>query len=139
VKRVVVLPPAREEIRAAVRWYEAQRTGLGVELLAVIDEAFEKIAARPTASPLWRTDRRYRKRLVRRFPYTVFFEVDDEIVTIVAVAHQRCCVAELSGATARSCNFHGSPRDPWVPTSMARRRRRQQAARRRTANTGPPG
>lgn len=55
----------------------------------MIDEALEKNAARPEASPLWRFNHPYRKRIVRRFPYVVFFEITGDVVTIVAVAHQR--------------------------------------------------
>jgi len=86
---VKLLPPARAEVRAAMRWYEAREDGLGREFLLLLDEALRQLAARPSASPLWRSDRPYRKQLVRRFPYVVFFEVSEEAVTVVAVAHQR--------------------------------------------------
>ncbi len=69
-------------------WYESRRRGLGVEFVAVLDEAFERIAQRSEAGALWRSDRSYRKWIVRRFPYNVFYEVG-EAVTVVAVAHQR--------------------------------------------------
>ena len=89
MKRVKVLPPARAEVRAAMRWYEARRPGLGLELVAVVDESFRRIAENPEANPLWRSDRPYRKRLVRRFPYTVFFDFLGDTITVVAVAHQQ--------------------------------------------------
>jgi len=89
VSQVRVLPAAQREIRAAARWYEARHEGLGIEFVALVDEALAKIADRPRASPPWRADRPYRRRLVRRFPYAVFFVADDELVTVVAVAHQR--------------------------------------------------
>ncbi len=89
MKRIKLLSPARAEIRAAMRWYESRKKGLGVEFVAVLDEALQAIAAHPESAPLWRTDRPWRKWVVRRFPYLVFFDVGSDIVTVVAVAHQR--------------------------------------------------
>lgn len=89
MKRVKLLSPARAEIRAAMRWYESRQKGLGLEFVAVLDEALEAIAARPEAAPLWRPDRAWRKWVVRRFPYLVLFEVGPDFVTVIAVAHQR--------------------------------------------------
>jgi len=36
-----VLPEAEEELAEAARWYETKRVGLGVELVAIVDGAFE--------------------------------------------------------------------------------------------------
>jgi len=42
------------------------------------------------AWPVWRDDRAYRKRLLTRFPYVVFYElVGRDRVDVVAVAHAR--------------------------------------------------
>lgn len=89
MRRLKLLSAARAEIRAAMLWYESRQRGLGGELIAVIDEALEKIARQPEVAPRWRADRPYRKQAVRRFPYIIFFELDDDVITIVAVAHQR--------------------------------------------------
>ena len=72
-----------------MRWYEARQPGLGVEFVGVVDEALQRIVSRPEALPLWRPDRLYRKCLVRRFPYIVFFEYSGDTVTVVAIAHRR--------------------------------------------------
>ena len=37
--RILNLPEAEDELSAAVEWYESRRTGLGVELMAAVDEA----------------------------------------------------------------------------------------------------
>jgi len=72
-----------------MRWYESREKGLGVEFVALVDEAFRRIADSPERWPLWREGRPYRKKVVRRFPYTVFFTTDGESATVLAVAHQR--------------------------------------------------
>jgi hypothetical protein len=56
-----ILREAETELGAAAEWYEARRAGLGVELVAAIDAAFEEIVTTPLASPTWRDDRPFRK------------------------------------------------------------------------------
>ncbi len=88
--RLRVRPAAEAEIAAAARWYEAKREGLGTELVALLESAFERISDRPAAFPTWRDDRRYQRLVIDRFPYVVFFQViSDDEVAIVAVAHQK--------------------------------------------------
>jgi hypothetical protein len=47
VTRLRVAPEAEDELAAAAEWYEGRRAGLGVELVASIDGAFEEILAAP--------------------------------------------------------------------------------------------
>ena len=88
-KRVVLTRQARRELAAAARWYENEQEGLGAEFAEEIDAAIGRIAKKPTASPLWRADRRYRKGGVKRFPYIVFFVEHETHIRIVAIAHKR--------------------------------------------------
>lgn len=89
MKRVQIISAARAEMRAAVRWYESRRRGLGFEFVTIVDEDLKRIAALPEAAPLWRSNRPYRMWTVRRFPYAIFYEIRDEIVMVLAIAHQR--------------------------------------------------
>jgi toxin ParE1/3/4 len=84
-----VLPEAEQELAEAAVWYEGKRAGLGVELIAVLDRAFEDIVRSPLAYPAWRKDRPYRKITVARFPYVVFFQIDADAVEVIAVAHAK--------------------------------------------------
>ena len=84
-----VLPEAEEELAEAARWYETKRVGLGVELVAIVDGAFEKILDAPLLHPPWRRDRPYRRATLTRFPYVIFFRLDGEVVEVVAVAHAK--------------------------------------------------
>ena len=68
-RRLVVLPEAEEDIQEAMRWYERRWRGLGAELLGCVEHA------------------RYRRIVVRRFPYVVFIEVRVQDVEVVAAAH----------------------------------------------------
>jgi plasmid stabilization system protein ParE len=89
VRALRVLPEAEEELAEAAAWYEARRAGLGVALIAHVDRAFDEIQEGPHACALWRDDRSYRRKIVPRFPYVIFFRVVGEEVEVMAVAHAR--------------------------------------------------
>ncbi len=87
--RPLVSPEAEEELAEAAEWYEKRRAGLGLELVAVVDSALEAIAGAPLSHPLWRSDRPYRKKVLQRFPYVLFFSCEDNVVVVVAIAHAK--------------------------------------------------
>ena len=75
------------EYEQAVTWNEAQRSGLGEELAVEIDQAIARILPDPLSWEL--VERDCRRVPVKRFRYSVIFQVDqpaDEI-TIVALPH----------------------------------------------------
>jgi toxin ParE1/3/4 len=89
VRPLRVLAEAEEELAEAAAWYESKSFGLGVELVITVDRAFDEIREAPTSYALWRADRPYRRKLLKRFPYVVFFRVNDDAVEVVAVAHAK--------------------------------------------------
>jgi plasmid stabilization system protein ParE len=89
VRRLRIAPEAEEELGEAATWYEAKRPGLGVELVAMADRAFEEIAGDPFVCGLWREDRPYRRKVLTRFPYVIFFCVDADAIVVLAVAHAK--------------------------------------------------
>jgi plasmid stabilization system protein ParE len=48
---IVLRPAAQEEFDEAVDWYEQKSTGLGLEFLNRVAEAFDLISATPEAYP----------------------------------------------------------------------------------------
>jgi plasmid stabilization system protein ParE len=83
--RLVLAPEAEVDIAEAYNWYEGRRAGLGEEFLSSVDACFERIKRRPHMYPIVREN--YRRSLIRRFPYAVFYEQSEAIVTIYAVFH----------------------------------------------------
>ena len=85
---------AREEIEAAVAWYDSQtaKSTLGDELLDAVDDAFAKIGERPESfslAPEVPERLRARRIALGRFPYqVVFLEMEDHI-RVLAFAHAR--------------------------------------------------
>jgi toxin ParE1/3/4 len=88
VKPVVFHAEAEAELRAAIRFYEDQREGLGAEFQDEVEQATERIARMPQAfSPYGRDG--LRKYVLARFPYSIFYLELEECIWIAAVAHQR--------------------------------------------------
>jgi toxin ParE1/3/4 len=86
-RRIVVRPDAETELTAAAAWYEDKRPGLGDQFVTAVEAALAEIEESPETWPCWKRGHPYRKYVVRRFPYVVFYTVDDAAVTVVAVAH----------------------------------------------------
>ena len=83
---------ADEEYRAAGRWYEERRLGLGIEFFDAVDAALGQIVRLPEAGAPVRqlpSDLPVRRAPVKRFPYhVIYLELNGEI-RVLAVAHDR--------------------------------------------------
>jgi plasmid stabilization system protein ParE len=81
------------ELDEAARWYEEQREGLGLTLLAALDRAVESMRRWPRAgSPVEGVpdDLDVRRVPVLRFPYFIAYLItDDDVIVVLAVAHER--------------------------------------------------
>jgi len=77
---------ARLEFLDAVDFYESESPGLGADLLREMDVALRAVTENPSLGPkvLGET----RRKLVRRFPYSIFYRFDDGLY-VLAVAHQK--------------------------------------------------
>lgn len=82
---LVIAPEAELDITEAYTWYEGRRPGLGEEFLSSVDACFESIRRRPEMYPV--VHEAYRRSLIRRFPYAVFYDQVEAMVTIYAVFH----------------------------------------------------
>ena len=71
------------DVEAAFNWYEREEPGLGFEFLEELRAAYQRILD----SPLGYQDLRQgiRRALTRRFPYAVYFSIEENIIVIVAV------------------------------------------------------
>lgn len=92
--RVRVRLRARLDIERAAAWYGVESSGLAERFLGSVEGVFRALADSPA---------RYtevipgvRRALMPRFPYSVYFQMVDEDVVVLAVLHQR-----MSAATTR--------------------------------------
>lgn len=76
---------AESDVAEAYEWYEARAVGLGEQFLASLDAQLESIAGSPLLYQ--RVYEEFRRALVRRFPYTIFFEFTEDRVMVFAVFH----------------------------------------------------
>lgn len=70
----------------AVEWYEQRQGGLGADLLLELDALVERILQSPLQFP--RIKNNVRRALLHRFPYSVYFQVGEEMIDLIAVLHQ---------------------------------------------------
>ena len=82
---VIFRPEAEEELFAAYRWYEEKHAGLGEEFLRCVEAVVEQISRFPEGNAF--VHREIRRGLTRRFPYGVFYIVEDEKAVVLAVFH----------------------------------------------------
>jgi len=84
---VVLAPAAESDLEEAFHWYEGRDAAAANAFRIEAFEAIDQLAADPMR---WRTDATgNRRRLLKRFPYSIWFEVRAETVTVLAVAHHR--------------------------------------------------
>jgi plasmid stabilization system protein ParE len=82
---LIVAPEAEQDVADAYGWYEGRRPGLGEEFLSCVDACIQAILRAPDMYPA--VHESYRRALVRRFPYAIFYEHTGETVTIYSVFH----------------------------------------------------
>lgn len=78
---------AKVDIDLAVGWYERQRKGLGLEFLDCLELAVRDILENPEFYSVKYL--RYRSVLVRRFPFSVFYTIEQNVIVVHAVFDNR--------------------------------------------------
>ncbi|MBM4033157.1 MAG: type II toxin-antitoxin system RelE/ParE family toxin [Planctomycetes bacterium] len=82
---LVFAPETEADIAEAHAWYEGRRAGLGEEFLSCVDACIESIRRTPKLHATIHAG--YRRALIRRFPYAVFYEHTETTLTIYGVLH----------------------------------------------------
>ena len=78
-------PRAKEDLDAAVGYYENCRSGLGLEFAEEVSAAVARISEFPNA---WAAlSQNARRCLVNRFPYGVVYQIKSGTLRIIAVAN----------------------------------------------------
>jgi plasmid stabilization system protein ParE len=83
--QVSVRREAKADLQQAHRWYEGQCPGLGDEFLAAVAEVLIRLEAAPERFPFYYG--KFRRALTRRFPYKIFFQVEDNRVIVFRILH----------------------------------------------------
>ena len=83
--RLIVAPEVETDLDQAVQWYEARKSGLGAEFLTNVTATVQEIVRMPEVHRI--VERHYRRGLVKRFPYAVFYDLIGETIMILGVFH----------------------------------------------------
>jgi plasmid stabilization system protein ParE len=81
----IILPEAEQDASEAYTWYEQQESGLGEEFLRCVDACIRAIRRNPEIYRVVHDS--YRRAVLRRFPYVVFYEFVDNIIIVYSVFH----------------------------------------------------
>ena len=73
------------EIGEAYEWYEEQLPGLGMQFLGTLDNVFALVVRSPGLYA--ETQRGVHRALLAHFPYSVFYAIRGEDISILGVIH----------------------------------------------------
>lgn len=76
---------ASAEFIEASAWYEAKRVGLALEFMAEIERCVSLASKQPLQFAIVRED--IRRVVTNRFPYSVYFRVEDHRIVVLVVFH----------------------------------------------------
>jgi len=85
MRRVIVRPEAVDDLSAAFDWYESQCPGLGRDFAREISHCIDSIAESPFLYAL--IDGTLRRTLARKFPFAVYYLINEEEIVVIAVLH----------------------------------------------------
>lgn len=85
--KLKILELAALEIDDGHAYYNLQQANLGDRFKKDVQIAIDTIVSSPKLYP--QVDGSIRRAILHRFPYSIFYTIDDDTVVILSVAHQR--------------------------------------------------
>ena len=82
---VIFTQAARAELIEAQGWYEREAAGVGRHFRQAIDALVERMSGNPRQFPV--VYKNVRRALLRRFPYSLFFVLDKDVLLVIACFH----------------------------------------------------
>lgn len=83
--KLLIKADAETDATNAAFWYNLQREGLGEEFLLALEAKLNSIQRNPNQFNV--VYRNVRRALTQRFPYGVFYIVEDRTIFILAIVH----------------------------------------------------
>lgn len=87
MKHVIFTEEAARDLEEASTWFDEHSGIGGTGFLALINEVVKNICETPFAAPPWSYAPEFRAWTLRRLPYRVIYEVTNELIRIIAIAH----------------------------------------------------
>ncbi len=83
-----LLAAAEDEANEAFDWYESERPGLGDEFRGEVKLALTRIFSGPLQFEIvHRSD--IRRARIHRFPFSIFFKLENDSILILAIFHDK--------------------------------------------------
>ncbi|MDA0835354.1 MAG: type II toxin-antitoxin system RelE/ParE family toxin [Planctomycetota bacterium] len=83
--KLIILPVVASDLVEAREWYDKQRLGLGDEFSVSVMALLESIKTTPESfAPV---KKQFRRAMVKRFPYSIFFEYDNNVIVVYGLVH----------------------------------------------------
>lgn len=85
--KLTILPQALTELQQAAAFYiEHANVELGESFVAEFERSISALLEHPLIGNVWRGDTR--RFPLRRFPYSIVYQIKPDLLRVVAVAHQ---------------------------------------------------
>jgi len=85
--RLLIRPEAESDLAAAYSWYEGKDAGLGEEFLRTVEASLLGVQKNPQTHQ--KIYKEVRRALTKRFPYGIFYLIDNDTVSVLGVLHAR--------------------------------------------------
>ena len=83
--KLIIKPYAETDAIEAAKCYNDKREGLGNEFLLVLDAKMNSLKRNPYH--FQNVHKNIKRALTERFPYEIFFTIEDNVVYVLAILH----------------------------------------------------
>ena len=87
-KTLILTKDEQQDLDGAYKWYQEQNNGLGQEFIRCVDAKLSEISRHPLHHQIVLNDKVHRA-LTNRFPFSIYFVNEEDIITVFAILHQR--------------------------------------------------
>ncbi len=84
--KIVFSQMAQIELEETVLYYESEKEGLGEIFKTIVIEAMDKLEIFPEL--YMKISPNVRRVVLSKFPYNIFYNYKEEVITIISIAHQ---------------------------------------------------
>ncbi len=109
------LPEDEDDVVAGYQWYESKAAGLGEEFLRLFYASSSDIPRNPLIYRAVYRD--FRRRLLRRFPYAIYFRLESDCVVIAGVFHCARAPQAIGQSLGERTQGKADQSPPTVPPS----------------------
>jgi hypothetical protein len=96
---VIIEPEAKDDIAAAMSYYDGEREGLGQDFLDELKWLLTNVSENPRQYQVFR--RTTHRAVMRRFPFLVFYRFDDARAYVIAVMDGRQSKRKIARGAGR--------------------------------------